>query len=49
MEDELGRHVLITGLAIFVVVWIASDRQSVIEEVRGSFAPGESYPGGQHA
>lgn len=27
MEDELGRHVLITGLAVFVVVWIASDHQ----------------------
>jgi hypothetical protein len=31
------------------VVWIASDRQSVIEEVRGSFAPSESYPGDQYA
>lgn len=48
-SSEHGRHVPITGLAVFVVVWIASDRQSVIEEVRESFAPGESYPGDQHA
>jgi hypothetical protein len=48
-KDEHGRHVPITGLAVFVVVWIASDRQSVIEEVRGSFARSESYPGDQYA